>query len=819
MFARMRDQLDRLQSALADRYSIERQLGSGGMATVYLAKDLRHDRSVAVKVLRPELTAALGAERFLREVQITARLQHPHILTLIDSGAQDNILYYVMPYVEGESLRDHLNRERQLPIEEAIQITREVADGLSYAHAHRVVHRDIKPENILLSGGHAIVADFGIARAISAAGIGNLTETGLSVGTPAYMSPEQATGSKQLDGRTDVYSLACVLYEMLTGDPPFTGKTGQAIIARALVDPPPRLRTVRPTVSATVEQAVTKALSKVPADRFSSASQFAEALTATTAVRGSDLGPRRRLRNAVAVTLVSLLVVSAGLAAFSYSRRARRSAGVSGRNPSLVPQRIAVLYFQDLSNTHDLGYLADGLTDALIDTLGRVRLLGVISKDGVNRYRDPGIPRDSIARALGVGALVEGRLERVAAGVRITVWVVDGATGVESSRQSFEGSPADVFSLRGRLADEVLRLLPAMPSGRASAWILVQRARQANKDAETSSDTAVASRSFERADSLLQKAELRDPTWIEPIYLRGWVASNRARMAKDEQHAAPWTDEGMGHVARALALAPGDAKALELRGMLRYRHWRWTQSSGDSPAAAALLDSAEEDLRAAVRADSSLASAWSTLSSLDYRRQDIVAANRDARRSEEADPNFRANDAVLSRLFNASYDLELFEPATDWCNKGRRRFPSDPRFVECQLMLMTSKAADPDVGLAWRLADEVVRLTPERDRSLKRLHQQVWVAFVLGRAGLADSARHVLDRSKGRPATDPGRELLALVAAARLSLGDNEEALQLLEQYFEINPTHRAHFRGKVYWWWRGLEDDPRFKALVSADR
>src|SRR5713101_7562275 len=261
----MSDLLDRLQPALAEHYAIERELGRGGMASVYLARDLKHNRAVAVKVLRPELAAALGSERFLREVQITARLQHPHVLTLIDSGVQDGFLYYVMPYVEGESLRDRLNREHQLPLDDALQFTREVADALAYAHSRDVIHRDIKPENILLSRGHAIVADFGIARAISAAGGGNLTETGISIGTPAYMSPEQATGSKQLDGRSDIYSLGCVLYEMLVGDPPFTGTTAQAIIARALVDPPPPIRTVRQTVPVPVEQAVTKALAKVPA--------------------------------------------------------------------------------------------------------------------------------------------------------------------------------------------------------------------------------------------------------------------------------------------------------------------------------------------------------------------------------------------------------------------------------------------------------------------------------------------------------------------------------------------------------------------------
>ena len=218
----MTDVLHRLTAALADRYAIQRELGSGGMATVYLAEDLKHERQVAVKVLNPELAAVLGAERFLREVKITARLDHPHILPLLDSGAAEGFLYYVMPYVEGESLRDRMDREGQLPLEDALQVTWEVADGLSYAHSHDVVHRDIKPENIMLSGGHARIADFGIARAITAAGGDSLTQTGMAIGTPVYMSPEQAAGEDRVDGRSDVYSLGCVLYEMLAGEPPFT---------------------------------------------------------------------------------------------------------------------------------------------------------------------------------------------------------------------------------------------------------------------------------------------------------------------------------------------------------------------------------------------------------------------------------------------------------------------------------------------------------------------------------------------------------------------------------------------------------------------
>jgi len=228
----------RLTAALADRYRIERELGHGGMATVYLAHDLKHDRQVALKVLRPELAAVIGADRFLKEIKVTANLQHPHILGLIDSGEVDGLLYYVMPYVEGESLRDRLTHEKQLPIDDAVRITREVANALDYAHRHHVIHRDIKPENILLHEGQALVADFGIALAVSAAGGTRMTETGLSLGTPHYMSPEQAMGEREITARSDVYALGAVLYEMLVGEPPFTGPTAQAIVAKVVTEAP-----------------------------------------------------------------------------------------------------------------------------------------------------------------------------------------------------------------------------------------------------------------------------------------------------------------------------------------------------------------------------------------------------------------------------------------------------------------------------------------------------------------------------------------------------------------------------------------------------
>jgi eukaryotic-like serine/threonine-protein kinase len=275
----MTDAVDRLGRALAGRYTIEHELGQGGMATVYLAEDLKHHRKVALKVLRPELAAILGAERFLKEIEVTANLQHPNILPLYDSGEADTFLFYVMPYVEGETLRDRLTHEKQLSVEETIEIAKGVAAALQYAHDHKIIHRDIKPENVLIQGGQAVVADFGIALAVSQAGGSRLTETGLSLGTPHSMSPEQATGDRQLDARSDTYSLGAMVCEMLAGDPPHTGSAMQAIIAKVLSEDPSPITRVRSLVPANVDAAVQRTLAKAPADRFRSAADFAAALT------------------------------------------------------------------------------------------------------------------------------------------------------------------------------------------------------------------------------------------------------------------------------------------------------------------------------------------------------------------------------------------------------------------------------------------------------------------------------------------------------------------------------------------------------------
>jgi len=314
----------RLTSALADRYRLERELGQGGMATVYLAEDLKHARKVAIKVLHPELSAVIGGDRFLSEIKTTASLQHPHILGLIDSGEADGLLYYVMPFIEGETLRARLTREKQLPIDDAVRLTKEVASALEFAHKRGIVHRDIKPENILLQDGQALVADFGIALAVQQAGGSRMTQTGMSLGTPAYMSPEQAMGERDLGARSDVYALGAMTYEMLTGEPPFTGPNSQAIVAKVLTEQPPPLRPKRPSVPPAVEHAVLVALQKLPADRFSTAKDFADALdskggthapTVPLSARPHILtSSRRRVPLLPAIAVLGLTAIAAGLA-------------------------------------------------------------------------------------------------------------------------------------------------------------------------------------------------------------------------------------------------------------------------------------------------------------------------------------------------------------------------------------------------------------------------------------------------------------------------------------------------------------------------
>ncbi|HEU5050226.1 MAG TPA: protein kinase [Gemmatimonadales bacterium] len=409
----MTDPIARLAGALQGRYAVEGEAGSGGMATVYRARDLKHGRAVAIKVLRPELAATVGTDRFLREIEMAARLQHPHILPVYDSGAADGILYYVMPFVEGESLRQRLDREGPLPTDEAIRLTREVASALEYAHGHGVVHRDIKPENILLFGGHAVVADFGVARAVEATGGQVLTGLGIAIGTPAYMSPEQATASEEVDGRSDQYSLAAVLYEMLAGRRAFSGPSIQSVMTRSITGPRPRVREIRAAVPEGAEEAIVKALATDPAGRYPGMAAFSEALAAAA---GRPAGGSAR--RPVVLAAIAMLVTLGVAAFFLWRSRPAGSPVVEGA------QRIAVLPFRTSGPGVEL--LGEGMVDLISTNLDAVGAITTVEPRTVlQRWKERGSAVDldgalAVARDVDAGAVILGSVVATGTEVRLS---------------------------------------------------------------------------------------------------------------------------------------------------------------------------------------------------------------------------------------------------------------------------------------------------------------------------------------------------------------------------------------------------------------
>ena len=415
-------EFSRLLDALADRYRIERELGAGGMATVYLAADLKHDRRVAIKVLNAELSESLGRERFVREIRMAAKLNHPHILPLHDSGESGGFVYFVMPVMQGQTLRDRLQAERMLPLDDAVRIASEVADALDYAHRHDVVHRDIKPENILLHEGHAIVADFGIGKAIVAAtsGTSAFTQIGVTVGTPAYMSPEQATGD-ELDGRSDLFALGCVLYEMLTGEVAFTGASAQATIARRFIHSPPPVTEKRPEVPAEVAELVTRLLEKEPADRYASGAQVVSTLRSAT-----SSGPR-----AVA---------------------SRPDAASSEKS-------IAVLPFTNMSADADNEFFSDGLTEELITDLAGVKALRVTSRNSSMQFKATTKAPREIGRVLGVRFLLTGSVRKAGNALRIAAQLVDAEHDAPLWAEKYSGTMDDVFDVQERVSRAIVNAL------------------------------------------------------------------------------------------------------------------------------------------------------------------------------------------------------------------------------------------------------------------------------------------------------------------------------------------------------------------------
>ena len=593
------DLLEQLRVGLAN-YAIERELGRGGMATVFLAQDLRHGRPVALKVLHPELAASLGTERFQREIRVAARLQHPHILAVHDSGDDAGQLWFTMPYVEGESLRDRLVREKQLPVDDALRITREAALALEYAHQHGVVHRDIKPENILLTqDGSTLVADFGIARSLGTANAPEsaLTETGLALGTPAYMSPEQAAGERTLDARTDVYSLGAVLFEMLVGQPPFTGATAQALIAQRFSGQVPSVRPVRPSVSDGVEQAVHRAMALVPADRFATTADFAHAL-AVSATAATPAGaaasasaaatasspavppasapaltaapPAARARPRIPLALATLalgLVLGLGVLFAWKSREAPPPRSDAG------PMRIAVLPFQNLGDTAN-AYFADGMTDAIRGKLTNLPGLRVIARSSSEQFaRSTASPKD-IGAALGVQYLLTGtvRWERrgTTSQVQVSPELVNVRDATTKWQQPFSAPLSDVFQVQSDIAGRVAQALDvalgdssrqqlaARPTQNIAAYDAYLRAEEVSNGL-----AATEPRTLQRAIAFYEQA-----TALDSGFALAWARLSRARSRLYSNGTpTPALAAGAREAAeRARALAPNLAAGYVAQG-------------------------------------------------------------------------------------------------------------------------------------------------------------------------------------------------------------------------------------------------------------
>ncbi len=516
--------IDHLRQALKDRYTLKEEIGRGAMANVYLANDLKHARTVAIKVLRPDLLSGPAVERFFREIRIAARLTHPQILPLHDSGECDGFLYYVMPFVGSRTLRDRLNREKRLPVDEAIRITRTVAAALDYAHREGVLHRDIKPENILISEGQPVLTDFGVATGLSAIGSDRITEPGLAVGTPAYMSPEQVSAEEEIDARSDQYSLACVLFEMLTGDPPFHGPTARATMAKHAIEPAPSVRTLRPDVEFVVERAIATALAKEPGDRFASVREFAGALTAPP----------------------------------SGASRALRPSG---------PQRIAVLPFENASPDPNNEYLSDGISDDLIDALTEVEGLHVTSRTSAFAFK--GMRQDvrAIGAQLGVATVLEGTVRQVGNRLRITARLTDVTEGRHLWSERYDRDVEDIFAVQDEIAQTIVKTLRShllAPVGEIEPHRHTQNVRAYNLylrgryhwNLRTPQDLAQAIAYFEQAleedpNYALAFTGLSDAHAIQIDY-RGLPVAEGMLRAKDEALKALELDEGLAEAHTSL---------------------------------------------------------------------------------------------------------------------------------------------------------------------------------------------------------------------------------------------------------------------------
>ncbi len=790
----------RFPPALAERYRPARELGHGGMAAVFLARDLKHGRDVAVKLMRPELSAAVGRERFLREVAIAAQLRHPGIVPLFDSGDAGGVLYYVMPYEEGRSLRDRLASGEPVPLPEALVILRDLGDALAYAHASGIVHRDIKPENILLAGRRAMITDFGVARALDAAALGApLTTAGLVMGTPEYMAPEQAAGGSA-DQRADIYALGVVGFELLAGERPFAGdpRAGGTSPAGSLGE---RLRRARPDAPEPLAQLLGRCLATRPDDRPREVTDLLAVLDrlsvpARGRPRPAVPRPWRAAAGIGAIALAAVAVLWLG-----------RPPAVPLRLPA---PRIAVLVF-DHGSQPRLEPLAFGLTDNLIGALAEVRGWEVRSLRAVMPYRDSLPSIADLGRDLDVGWLVSGRLYAVGSQTTASVELADAETGRLVARTEASAPPGNDLQLietivhrvaamlRERVGEEIQTREWRAGTASDAAFAAVNRARQERREASrlvALGDVPGALLRLQRADVLLDSAARADARWAEPWIQRANVALSSASMlsgtGQPPESVAAALRRGASHAHVARRLAPDAARTREVLGVALYRSARANPAADSAPV---WLATAERVLREATQADTMLVDALTVLSSLHFARGEYRQAYVTAEAAFRADAYHGDPQEVLSRLFTYSFEAGEDGEARRWCAVYGGRF-SDWYAGFCRLVLMIWDPAEtPHPDTALRIAREATRAAESVIRSAVGAQLDLLAAGVLARTGDPAAARRIVRRVRAALASDSavgrgphGTELLEIEASVWARLGELDSAAVRLRELFPRQP-------------------------------
>ena len=858
-------------------YAIQEVLGTGGMAVVYRARDLRRQRAVAIKVLRGDLTHVTGSGRFRREIVIASSFAHPHIVPLLDFGDAVDALgrlvpFYVMPLVEGETLRDRLARTGPLPVGEALRLIGEILGALDYAHRQGIVHRDIKPANVLLAGGRAMVADFGVSRPLPWSQLADaaaepLTQVGLTVGTPAYMSPEQMLGDASTDARADLYAVGCVLFELLAGRPAFPGTDASAILTEKLSARLPSLRAVRDDVPPALERIVHAALAPRPADRYDSADAMLrdlashdsatfvpsaaarrapselETSTESAANRFSapdwafQATPRSsRTTRRIPWFAVLSLGVGLGLIGAGVQRILARdpaSTTVTTGNTAAVRAQVAVLPFESPADDAPLTTIAGGLTADLVDELSRYPALRVVSREGTRRFADGRVAFDSVARALSVASLVTGSVARVGDSVRVTVRLIDGATATQLASARLVDEEAALLRVRERLLDSVTLFLRRSigeqvvasereQSRSLDAWELLARVRALHDGAlaqASTQPTATWVALYAEADSLTQRAAALDPTWAAP-----WVWSARLLLQRAllMETTAPAIDSlpdattlrqlAVQRAGLAIERNREEAYARYLRGRALLELWRTSRPAPDS-----LRLAAESDLRLATTLRQDLGDAWADLSTLLQLTGNYEGAHRAAQEALRADAFLRAAPSVIGRLLFTSLATGRADDAARWCREGRARFDRDPRFWGCDLTIVgwtgRTRAA---IDSAWQLLAAAEARDAANVMRSGRATRRLLVAAVVARAGLADSARAIVTSVRNAPSEDGLPDQIDYGEAhVETLLGNTDRAMRLLERYLAANPALRGQVRATP--WFATLRGTPRFDELTGA--